>query len=376
VFDALLATFCATATCLHLTTCAVAMGRCREVAAPMPPPQGGPAVSIVRPVCGRDTFDEMTLRSGFELDYPDYELIFCCARADDPAAALVTHLIERYPRVHAKLLIGNHVVSTNPKLNNVLKGWAAANGQWIILADSNVLMPPDYVQRLLASWRSDTGIVCAPPIGCYPRGFWAQLECAFLNTYQARWQYAADAVGFGFAQGKTMLWRRRDLDSSGGIQALGAEIAEDAAATKLVRSLGLRPALVEAPFGQPLGWRSPRQVWDRQARWSRLRRMTFPGYFALEIFTGCVLPLAAGAYASDTFHMSPPTAVGVLAALWLGGEALVAHTAGWHLSPISPLAWLIRDALVPLLWMQAWLWDSFNWRGSKVRVESRKVQIT
>ena len=106
------------------------------------------------------------------------------------------------------------------------------------MADSNVLMPRDYLQRLLAGWRPDTGLLCSPPIGCQPDGFWAEVECAFLNTYQARWQYAADTLGLGFAQGKTMLWRRRDLERAGGIQALAEEIAEDAAATKLVR----RPA--------------------------------------------------------------------------------------------------------------------------------------
>jgi ceramide glucosyltransferase len=376
VFDALLATYCITATFIHLATCALAMRRCREVTTPLMPPREGAAVSIVRPVCGLDTFDEITLGSGFELDYPNYELIFCCARADDPATMLVTSLMARHPHVTARLLIGKHAVSSNPKLNNVVKGWSVAKCQWMILADSNVLMPPDYVQRLLAAWRFDTGIVCAPPIGCHPRGFWAQLECAFLNTYQARWQYAADSLGFGFAQGKTMLWRRHDLDRWGGIQALGAEIAEDAAATKIVRGWGLRAVLVDAPFGQPLGWRTARQVWDRQARWSRLRRMTFPGCFAFEIFTGCVLPLVAAACAAEAIDVPAATAIALLAPLWLGAEAVVALSAGWHVSLLSPLAWVLRDALVPVLWMQAWVHDSFSWRGSEIRAECGKVQAS
>ena len=57
-----------------------------------------------------------------------------------------------------------------------------------------------------------------------PENFAAEIECAFLNTYQARWQYSAEALGFGFAQGKTMLWRRDILETGGGIEALGAEI--------------------------------------------------------------------------------------------------------------------------------------------------------
>src|SRR5690606_15027840 len=147
-----------------------------------------------------------------------------------------------------------------------------------------------YVQRLLARWRPDSGLVASPPVGCDPLGFAAELECAFLNTHQARWQYAADSLGFGFAQGKTMLWRRADLDRAGGIGALAGEVAEDAAATKLVRHAGRRVHLVDAPFGQPLGRRRLREVWHRQLRWARLRRASFPWYFLPEILSGALPP--------------------------------------------------------------------------------------
>ena len=184
-------------------------------------------------------------------------------------------------------------MSSNPKLNNVLKGWRAAEHDWIVLADSNVLMPRDYIQRLFASWRTDTGLVASPPVGCRPRGVWAELECAFLNTYQARWQYVADALGFGFAQGKTMLWRRADLERAGGIEALAKEVAEDAASTKIVRGAGLKVRLVDRPFAQPLGYRSAAEVWHRQLRWARLRRASFLAYFLPEAFSGGVLPMIA-----------------------------------------------------------------------------------
>src|SRR5262249_12143037 len=150
--------------------------------------------------------------------------------------------------------------------------------------DSNVMMPRDYIQRLFAAWRSDTGLVCSPPVGCAPDGLWAEFECAFLNTYQARWQSFADGIGTGFAQGKSMLWRRDILESCGGIRALAAELAEDAAATKLVRRQELRVRLVDRPFQQPLGHRTAAEFWRRQLRWARLRRGTFKFVFAFEIF--------------------------------------------------------------------------------------------
>ncbi len=158
------------------------------------------------------------------------------------------------------------------------------------LADSNLLLPPDYVEQLLVAFYADAGLVCAPPIASAPRGFWAEVECGFLNTYQGRWQYAADALGFGFAQGKSMLWRRADLDRLGGIAALGSELAEDAAATKLVRAGGRKVRLAGPSFQQPIGERCAARVINRQTRWAQLRRMTFPRYFLPEILTGSLLP--------------------------------------------------------------------------------------
>jgi ceramide glucosyltransferase len=266
------------------------------------------------------------------------------------------------------LLTGNHTISPNPKLNNLVKGWREASADWIIMADSNVLMPRDYVQRLLIGWKRDTGVLSSPPIGCLPGNFWAEVECAFLNTYQARWQYAADAVAFGFAQGKTLMLRQRDLARAGGIGALASEIAEDAAATKTVRRLGLKANLVDAPFGQPLGARSARQVWDRQARWSRLRRMSFPACFVPEVLTGSLVPLAFIAVLAASFDWPTEGALLGLLLVWYGTEALLTHCAGWHLSLRSPVAWIVRDLMLPVLWMQAWLLNDFQWRGNNVRL--------
>ena len=274
-----------------------------------------------------------------------------------------------HPAAGARLLIGDERVSNNPKLNNVLKGWRAASHDWIVIADSNVLMPPDYIERLFANWRADTGLVASPPIGCRPQGIWAELECAFLNTYQARWQYLADAFGFGFAQGKTMLWRRADLERAGGIDALAKEVAEDAAATKIVRGAGLKVRLVDRPLAQPLGHRSAVEVWNRQVRWARLRRASFFAYFLPEALSGGVLPMIALAFICAATGLPLAPSVGALAALWYGGEMLLAAAAGWHLSVRYPLYGLARDLLLPALFVAALRGDDFVWRGNEMQVE-------
>ena len=290
----------------------------------MAPPKDAPSVTIVQPLCGVETFSRETLRSIFALDYPSYEVIFCLASGDDPIAPLVRGAIAANPNRPARLLIGDDRISANPKLNNVVKGWKAARYDWVIIADFNVLMPADYIQRLLERWRSDTGIVCAPPIGSRPEFFAAEIECAFLNTYQARWQYAGESCGYGFAQGKTMLWRREILEAGGSIEALGAEIAEDAAATKVIRAQGFNAHLVDRPFQQPLGRRRLRDVWWRQLRWARLRRATFPFFFAPEILTTSLLTFVAAAVAAPDFGIGPVVGVALAVAFCYGAEAILA----------------------------------------------------
>ena len=331
------------------------------------------AVTIIRPVCGVEQYDRGTLSSTFWIDHPNYEIIFCCAKSTDPAVALVEHLIAAHPNVRARLLIGDDRPTANPKLNNLVKGWSAAKSEWIVLADSNVIMPPDYLDRMFAAWTPDTGLVCSPPLGCLPQTFWAEVECAFLNTYQARWQLAADSIGFGFAQGKSMLWQRSCLEAAGGIIALGAEIAEDAAATKIVRNNGKTVNLTDRPFEQPLGGRTAKQVLDRQTRWAKLRRATFARYYIPEIMTGIIPALLCAALAAPRLGLEPITICAALFILWYLAEACLNVRAGWHVSWMSPLAWAVRDLLIPLIWCRGWLGNGFTWRGNEMSVDAPQL---
>ena len=362
------ATFCIATTAFHVASVAVVARRFRQSRSqaqihPHPP------VSLVRPLCGIDNYADDTLRSTFDLDYPHYEILFCVASAKDPVIPLLNSLMADHAGVNARLLVGDDRVSANPKLNNVVKGWRAAAHDWIVIADSNVLMPRNYIQRLFASWRADTGLVASPPVGCRPQGFWAEIECAFLNTYQARWQYFADAFGYGFAQGKTMLWRRADLEEVGGIIALAKEVAEDAAATKIVRGAGLKVRLVGRPLEQPLGRRSAAEVWHRQLRWARLRRASFFLYFVPELFSGGVLPALAMGFVAAALGLPVVLSVAALIALWYGAEMLLAAAAEWHVTARYPLYGLARDLLLPVLFVNALRGNDFVWRGNEMQVE-------
>ena len=364
---------CCVGIAAHLGSILVVLVRERVLRRPVPLADQ-PGVSILRPVCGLENNIEETLASTFALAYPRYEIAFCVASPADVAIPLVERLIAANPAIPARLLVGDDRISGNPKLNNLVKGWKSARYDWIVMADSNVLMPRDYLQCLFSRWIAGTGLVSSPPVGSQPEGFWSELECAFLNTYQARWQLAADQLGHGFAQGKNMLWRRDILEDAGGIDALAAEMAEDAAATKIVRDAGLKVRLVKKPFPQPLGLRRLAEVWRRQLRWARLRRVTFKLYFIPELFAGGFFPLGAAGLIAAGGGLSFPLVL-LLCAGWYGLEAVLARVAGWPSSPRSIVAWILRDLVLPVLWVFAWTGSSFVWRGNQMTVDEKPPTI-
>jgi ceramide glucosyltransferase len=325
-----------------------------------------PFVSLVRPLCGVEEFSVETLARSFALSYPRYEVIFCVADDQDPIVPYVRAAMSCNPEIPASLLIGRETASGNPKLDNLAKGFRAAAGEIIVFTDSNLLLPADYLEQVASSWRPGIGLVSAPPFGSRPRGFWGEMECAILNTHAARWQYAVDAVGFGFAQGKTLAFRKNDLDH-GGFSALGAEPAEDAAATKFIRARGQRVGLLAPAFAQPIGLRRARDVWSRHLRWSRLRRATFPHLFVPECLIGFVVPVAACVFAARELQLSPLAAGLAFACAWFVPEVALAVRAGWPMTLRMVLMLPLRDGLLLLIWLATWFGRGFVWRGHDIR---------
>lgn len=330
---------------------------------------GTPRVTLLRPVCGVDPFDAETLGSSFTQGYPDYEIIFCAPSATDAAIPLVRSLIAAHPHILAQLLVGQVQVTQNPKLNNLFNGWQAATSDWVCMTDSNLLLPPDYLRRVVGAWGPDTGLVSCPPTGSRPDGLAASIECAVLNSNQARLQFAGASLGQGFAQGKTLFWNRDMLNRAGGIAALGRYLAEDVNATKLVRAAGLRVSLTPLPFSQPIGKRHFLTVWNRQLRWSRVRRDGFPLVFATEILNGAAVPFLA--VASAAVLLKAPLLVPAYIAVWYGAEIYLMRRAGWPHGWRDLLALPIRDALLPALWLATFLKRGIEWRGTAMAPPSQ-----
>ena len=168
---------------------------------------------------------------------------------------------------------------------------------------------------------------------------------------------------------------RGDAKGCGGIRALGAEIAEDAASTKLVRRQGLRVNLVISPFEQPLGQRGFRDVLLRQVRWARMRRKTFPLFYAPEIVAGAALPCLAAAYAAWMLDLNVAAATLGVALAGYGPEALLARLSRWHFSWRMPFLFVFRDLILPVIYIDAWITNEFVWRGNEMTMREEQPSV-
>jgi ceramide glucosyltransferase len=330
-----------------------------------------PSVALLRPVCGLEDFLEDALRTSFTLSYRRIELVFCIEDAEDAAIPLVRRLIAEHPKVNARLLVGRDRIGANPKVNNLVKGYREATADFVILSDSNALLPVDFVETLLGCFGPKTGIVSTAASMTRPENFPAEIECAFINSVQDRWMLLADMGGLGYAHGKTMMFRRAELDAAGGLAALTTEAADELAATRAMRKLGLGVKLAPEPVRQAIGRRSFATVWRRQLRWARLRRAGVPIAYGMEIFIGAFVPFAC---ALGVVLAGRMPAWGLLAyvAAWYGLEYAFTRAGRFPFTPRMPLAWFARDMLLPVLFVGGLTGKSFEWRGKPLTAASTR----
>ncbi|WP_273688264.1 glycosyltransferase [Ketogulonicigenium vulgare] len=318
-------------------------------------------ITVLRPVSGLHPGIEDTIASSFTLEGCPHEVIFCISDPHDPAIPLVQAALAAHPDQDAKLLVGLDEASFNPKIDNLQKGWAAAKYEKVLMVDSNVRLSPDTL--LVAEGlrqQQDVGLVTSPPLAVAPEGLAAELETAFLNSHQLRWQLFADALGYGFAQGKLLYLRKEQLGNMG-LNALTVEYAEDAASTKVIRRQGMRVVLMLPPVSQIVGKRKLRGIWGRQERWAQLRWNSFSTQYLAEIFSGAFLPFVAAAIAFGWWALA-------FAALWYLIEIVMIRRCGWHLNAVQVACLPVRDLLLPVIWVIGLLKRTYEWNGHIIRL--------
>jgi ceramide glucosyltransferase len=328
-----------------------------------------PKVSVIVPVKGigaelADNFDAL-----FQQSYADFEILFVVADSCDPAIALIEAAIVRHSGIPARLIIGDDKVSGNPKVNNLAKGEHEARHELLMMCDSNITIQPDMLSRMVARLVPPVGLISTIPVAVRPSNFVGELECAMFNGFTARLLFAADFVGIVATVGKIMLLRKRDLARIGGIPAMGKGLCEDSVLGTAIRAIGLETIVMDEPAFHPVGNQRFRNFWDRHLRWHCCRRCHHMASFIAEpFFCAAGATLAGGIFWNHMFAAQTATAIFIFLAGWFALEALYLMWKGWSFSWQSPAAWIVRELLLPVLWLHACVTRSLNWRGNRLNI--------
>lgn len=70
------------------------------------PKSSASGVTIIRPICGLDDNLYNALEASMRLEYPKYQVIFALQDSQDEALPVVRMIMERYPEVDSKIVIG------------------------------------------------------------------------------------------------------------------------------------------------------------------------------------------------------------------------------------------------------------------------------
>jgi ceramide glucosyltransferase len=335
------------------------------------PTEGGAApapVSVLKPLCGAEPHLERNLATLCRQIHPCYQLVFGVRDPDDPAAAVVARLARRFPDVDMQLVADPRVHGSNLKVSNLINMRAAARHPWLVLADSDIGVGRDYLERVSAPLAEPgTGIVTCLYRGVAAAGFWSRLGVLFIDTWFAPSAGVASRAGssaFGF--GATIALRADTLDRIGGFEALKDRLADDFWLGELTRRQGLATVLSEVLVTTDVTERSLAALWARERRWMQtIRSLNPPGYaFCFVSFTLPMLALGLSlAPASWNWALALPGFSARMLLHWRAQPRLAAL-------PLAPL----RDCLLLLEWLSAFAGSTTRWRGHWLRVDGRRAR--
>jgi len=356
-----------------------------------------PPVSILRPLKGVDFGMEDNLRAAYTQLYPTIEMVLCVATHNDPAIPMARQIMDEFPDIPSKLLVGDMCVGMNPKINNLHRAMTdkkeGATHDFVWILDSNCRPARCSLARAMTlHLDTDASVTHNAPFPLYPRSFGARLEQLFLSTVHTRmysvinWTTLASCLN-----GKSNLYRRSDLaraTSNGSLALFGAHLAEDNLIGEAMRQhVGLHQ-LAPDPSWQPLGDMSVAAYFSRRIRWTRIRKHNVTAATLLEPFTECFVVGMYGVWALT--RLSPryfPPEYGWLfyamhVALWFLCDLLVfrimtrvAKQTGIIATPPDTdqsvwgsrgqwvLAWLVRELSALPVWIWAVLGMTVEWRG-------------
>mgnify|MGYP000106106686 CR=1 FL=1 len=325
-----------------------------------------PSVSILKPLKGIDDDLERNIKSFFELDYPEYEIIFGFHSNDDPAIKIVEKLIKEHPQIKSKVVIDSAEIGLNPKINNLNNIYPYSSGEIIFISDSNTRVDKEFLKMIVSYFRDESvGLVSAAIKGTNAKNIFALFENLHLNSFTFGIVQTASALAnVQITIGKAILVRRQILDHLNGFQSFKDYLAEDHLMGLEVKRHGYKVKISTLTVENINERWSLQKILNRHRRWTLMRLNIDPVFYILESLTNTTLVSLILIILSPSFYF-----IGLTAILFkILIDYLTARLVCNSLKFVHFLLVPFKDILMGIIWFSPFIYNKINWRDSKLRV--------
>lgn len=327
-----------------------------------------PPITILKPVCGLDAGLYGNLRSFCVQDYPEYQIVFGVRDPADPAIPMIRRLIEELPLVDISLVINETVTGPNLKVSNLGHMYCAAKHSYLVIADSDMRVDPNYASSVVAPLADRRiGVVTCLYSGTSTGGLPSLLASMFINEWYLPSVLVSAGLGeIRFGLGATVVVRRDLLEKMGGFETLSHHLADDHLLGKLASAHGFKVALSGYVVENIVHEKSLGSLFRHELRWARTISTIEPLGHAFS-FLMYGMPLALfGLVMSDVtfgwdFFEVTLVAVAFLLRVWMHFTVRrkLALADGLHSIWLVP----IRDILSFAVWSASFLSRKIDWKG-------------
>ncbi len=331
-----------------------------------------PSITVLKPLCGNEPHLLDNLSSFCAQDYPTFNLVFGVHTADDPAVPVVSQLKVRHPEVDIRLQIGQgRPTQGNPKVANLLDMLPAADGQVIVIADSDMKVGPGYLKTVAASLlQPGVGLATCLYVSHPTGGLFSRLGAMGVNHSFLPSVLVGQAVGrVDGCFGATMALTRTLLDEIGGFEPLRDQLADDYRIGAAVRKKGLSIALIPMLPTTMADEPEAKTLLSHEVRWGRtlasIDRMGYAGTLVTQ-----AMPLGLLALLADGESLGLLT----LALAWTA-RVFAVRLQEQALGLVRQPAWMVvaRDFLTLTVQIVALSGRTVRWRGGRYRVSRHGI---